>query len=326
MGLLSLARRRHNAILTALLVFPLLSCTVQAQPPEFGSRVDRGLVENDEINEASGIAASRRNPGVLWTHNDSGDSTRIFAVGRNGEDLGDFFLSGTSARDWEDIAVGPGPEANISYIYVGEIGDNNAQYPTKRIYRVAEPEVDQNAEPSAHTLEDVETITFAYPDGPRDAEALMVDPVTRDIYIVSKREESVRVYRAAYPQSTTETITLEHVTTLEGLTFITAGDISSDGGNILLKDYQTVFYWERKGGESIAEAFARTPFNPPYTLEPQGEGIAWDADESGYFTLSEEPQGIEAHLYFYPQLNVSSVNGEKAEGTTEKRLNLTEGQ
>lgn len=323
MALHFLFRPRHIAALTTLLLFPLLSCSVQAQQPEFGTRVDRGLVENDDINEASGIAASRRNPGILWTHNDSGDSTRVFAVGPNGENLGEFFLSGASARDWEDIAVGPGPKADVSYLYVGEIGDNNAQYETKRIYRVAEPDVDQSAEPSTHTLEHVGTITYVYPDGPRDAEALMVDPLTRDIYIVSKREESVRVYRAAYPQSTTETITLEHVATLEGLTFITGGDISKDGMHILLKDYQTIFYWYRQEDESVAEAFARKPINPPYTLEPQGEGIAWSIDEAGYFTLSEEPQGIAAHLYFYPQLNVSAVQDQGTENSSDKRPDLT---
>ena len=309
---------RCVSVLFAGAFFLLVSCSAQAQPPEIGPRQDRGLVENDAINEASGLAASWRNPGILWTHNDSGDSTRVFAISTGGRNLGEFFLEGTSARDWEDIAVGPGPEDGTSYIYVGEIGDNSAQYGTKRIYRVPEPEVDGNASPSKHVLSEVETITFEYPDGPRDAETLIVDPLTRDIYIVSKREASVRVYRAAYPQSTTEIITLEHVGTLEGITFITAGDISRDGGGVLLKDYQRVFFWERIQGEPLWKAFTKDSANLPYTLEPQGESITWSADGSGYYTVSEEPQGIPAHLYFYPRLDISSVNEESENSILEE--------
>lgn len=301
-------RRFSLASLTLML---LASCS-QAQPPQFAERVDLGLVENDVVNEASGIAASRRIPGVLWTHNDSGDSTRIFAMTTSGRNLGEFYLAGTSARDWEEIAVGPGPKEGVSYIYVGEIGDNNAVYETKRIYRVEEPSIDSGAAPASHELQGVETITFRYPDGPRDAEALMVDPITRDIYVVSKREASVRVYRAPWPQSTVETITLEHVSTLEGITLLTAGDISGDGTEILLKNYESVFYWRRSAGTTLADAFRNAPDTLPYVPEPQGEAIAWAADGSGYFTVSEEPQSIPAHLYFYARRSTSAVDDREA--------------
>ncbi len=306
---------RHIGVLFVSTLFLLVSCSAQTRLPEIGPRQDRGLVESDAINEASGLAASRRNLGVLWTHNDSGDSTRVFAIGTDGKNLGEFFLEGVSARDWEDIAVGPGPKDETSYLYVGEIGDNGAQYDTKRIYRVPEPKVDPQAAAAPQVLSNVETITFQYPDGPRDAEVLMVDPLTRDIYVVSKREESVRVYLASYPQSTTETITLEHVATLQGLTWITAGDISGDGMGILLKDYQSVFYWRRVQGRPLAEAFKNDTVHLPYILEPQGEAIAWSADGSGYYTVSEEPQEIPAHLYFYPRLDISSVREENNSGS-----------
>lgn len=290
---------------SAALLF-LASCS-QAQPPEFGERVDRGLVQNDAINEASGLAASRRNPGVLWTHNDSGDTTRIFAISESGKDLGEFYLASASARDWEEIAVGPGPIDGVSYIFVGEIGDNNAAYDTKRIYRVPEPQVDTLALPTGHVLDGVETITYRYPDGPRDAEAMFVDPTTRDIYIVSKREASVRVYRAPWPQSTSQTVTLEEVATLEGLTLINGGDISVDGEEVLLKNYVNIFYWRRGVSQSFGSMFASPPDTVPYIPEPQGESVAWAADGSGYFTVSEEPQNIPAHLYFYPRRSTSSV-------------------
>lgn len=308
------SRRNLRSCLLASAALLLFASCSQAQPPQFDERVDRGLVANDAINEASGLAASRRNAGVLWTHNDSGDTTRIFAISEAGRDLGEFYLAGTSARDWEEIAVGPGPTDGLSYIYVGEIGDNNAAYDTKKIYRVPEPTVDSASSPSAHLLDGVETITYRYPDGPRDAEAMFVDPNTRDIYVVSKREASVRVYRASWPQSTSETITLERVATLEGLTMINGGDISGDGNEVLLKNYTNIFYWRRDGGQSLGEMFANPPDTVPYIVEPQGESVTWSADGSGYYTVSEEPQNIPAHLYFYPRRGTTSVKDEKGMG------------
>jgi len=286
-----------------------LSCAAGAQPPEFGVGENRGALADDLITEASGLAASAETPGVLWTHNDSEDTTRIFAVGLRGEAYGTFYLEGSRARDWEDIAVGPGPDSTVSYLFVADIGDNNASYETKRIYRVAEPTVDTGAGNVVGVLRGVETITYRYPDGARDAECLMVDPLTRDLYVVSKREPDVRVYRAPWPQSTTETITLEHVATLDTITWATAGDISSDGREILIKNYASIYYWQRDEEETIAEALERKPLLLPYTPEPQGEAITWLRDGSGYYTVSEEPGGFDASLWFYPRHGTSSVGG-----------------
>ena len=156
---------------------------------------DKGLLELDDIVEASGIDASIQNPGVLWTHNDSGDTSRIFAFDTTGKHLGTYLLNGISNRDWEDIAVGPGPEKGKSYIYIGEIGDNGAWYDNKYIYRIEEPNISKIQSPVEKTIDKVAILTFQYPDGSRDAETLMIDRLTGDIIIVSKREENVHVYR-----------------------------------------------------------------------------------------------------------------------------------
>lgn len=98
--------------------------------PTFAGRVDRGLLEEDEITEASGLPSSHRNPGVFWTHNDSGDLNRVFALDDHGGHLGTYTIAGTTNRDWEDIATGPGPDPGRSYLFIGEIGDNNAVHET----------------------------------------------------------------------------------------------------------------------------------------------------------------------------------------------------
>ena len=275
--------------------------------PDFASGVELGQLEYEWLNEASGLAASQKNENVIWSHNDSGDDNVIYALNLRGEHLGIYIIEGADARDWEDIAVGPGPDEGESYIYIGEIGDNYSQYDEKYIYRVPEPDVDANQEPVETTLTGVETITYQYPDGNRDSETLMVDPLTKDIYVVSKREwKDIRVYRAPYPQSTTELNTLDHVATLS-LYNVVAGDISPNGLEILIKTYPMIYYWSRTSEENLWEAFNADPVMVPYIEELQGEAVCWDTDGMGYFTAGEEAAGIESHLFVYPRINPSVV-------------------
>ena len=148
-------------------------------------------------------------------------------------------MQGAAARDWEDISIGPGPKENVNYLYVGDIGDNRAQYKEKVIYRFIEPNVSQQTTTREINIakEHIDSITFEFPDGKRDAETLMVDPITKDIFVISKREKQVGVYIASYPQSTTQVNILTKVTSLD-IHKIVAGDISVAGNEVLLKDYQ----------------------------------------------------------------------------------------
>lgn len=296
---------------TKLLLILLLISSLFAQAPSFGPREDKGLIEFYAINEASGIAASKKNINVLWIHNDSGDSARIFAINNEGEHLGVYTIENASNRDWEDIAVSPGPDANENYIYIAEIGDNLAQYDLKYIYRVPEPVVNANQLPVNVSLGNADAIKYRYPDGSRDAETIMVDPLTKDIYIVSKRENNVRVYLAAYPQSLTDTLTLQYVATLP-LTQIVAGDISFDGKEILLKNYDYLYYWYRDLQQTVAETLTSNQYYLLlYLREPQGEAICWSYNSDGYYTVSEEVLNIQAHLYFYPRVGPNNIDNKK---------------
>jgi len=299
-----------NLTTLSILILFLIS-SLFAQAPSFGPREDKGLIEFYAINEASGIAASKKNINVLWTHNDSGDSARIFAINNDGEHLGVYTIGNAVNRDWEDISVGPGPNENEDYLYIAEIGDNLAQYDLKYIYRIPEPVVNVNQSPVNMSLENADVIKYRYPDGSRDAETIMIDPLTKDIYIISKRENNVRVYLASYPQSLTDTLVLEHVATLP-LTQIVAGDISFDGTEILLKNYDNVYYWHRNLQQTIAEALTNNQYYLlPYTREPQGEAICWSYNANGYYTVSEEVLNIQAHLYFYPRVGPNNIDNTK---------------
>lgn len=252
----------------------------------------KGTINNKILHEASGLAASVNRPHLLWTHNDSGDEPRLFLLNKSAEIIAQYQLKGARNRDWEDIATGPGPIDNYNYIYVGEIGDNRAIYDTKIIYRLKEPDED-----SPTQITDFDTIEFVYPDGKRDAESLLVDPSSKDIYVLSKREDKIGIYLAAYPQSTTDVITLKK---LGSIPFhnTTAADISADGEEILLKTYAEIRYWKRNG-RTIGDTLLSPSQAVKYTPEPQGESIAFTKDGKGFFTLSEKRNGIEPVLYYF---------------------------
>ena len=246
-------------------------------------------VESSVLDEASGLVQSRSNPFYFWSHNDSGGDPTLYLISRGGADSGRYELGGAANIDWEDMAIGPGPTDGVNYLFAGDIGDNSAVRSNLTIYRVPEPDVSQTGSvnlPANATLSNVEAIRFVYEDGARDAEALFVDPSTKDIYIISKREPSVILYRLPFPQSTSEQNTAERVMVLP-FTFITAADISPSGNEILIKNYQNVYLWQKTGNQTIQQLLATEPSRLNYTPEPQGEAIAWAVDESGYFTISE---------------------------------------
>ena len=292
-------------------LFTFVVITIQVSfaqtTPEFSSRIDMGLVEHPELTEASGLVESRKNAHVLWSHNDRNNQNRLFAFNSAGTHLGIYWIDGVENRDWEDLAIGPGPIPNVDYLYIGDIGDNDAVHENKYIYRIPEPVVDFNQVPVEITIFDVDTIIFQYPDGNRDAETLLLDPLTKDLYVVSKREfEDIRVYRAPYPQPTNQVFTLEHVATIQ-LSQIVGGDISPSGLEILLKTYTSMYYWNRSSNQNLWESFDNPPIILPYVEEMQGEAVSWAADSMGYYTLSEEPNNIPAHLFYYPRINPSIV-------------------
>lgn len=245
-----------------------------------------------QIDEASGIADSRSMPGNLWVEQDGGNAPAMTLLGYDGKIKGTVAISATN-RDWEEMAIGPGPTAGVNYIYMGDIGDNNGNTPILQIYRFPEP-TSANA-----TVTQYERINFRYPDGPRDAEAMFVDPATRDIYIISKREPNVHLYRVAYPQNINEITVAELLGTMN-MTFVTGAAISPDGSEIMVRTYTEVRYWKRDNGQSIADALQRgNSRSLPYRVEPQGEAVCFDRTATGYFTLSERANASSVNLYYY---------------------------
>lgn len=260
--------------------------------------------DENTLDEISGMAASIKNPGCYWVHNDSGDRARIFLINTDGQIVCTLNIDTdyTDNRDWEDIAVGPGPIDNESYIYIGEFGDNGRKYSNKFIFRITEPEINtgNTGQRMNYPVDSVSTIKYDYKDGARDAEILMIDPATRDLYIVTKREENVQIYHLPYPQDySEEKIILEKSDVTLPFRLTNGGDISADGKEILIKNLTTVYYWKVQEEESILEALSRPGRKLPYIKEPQGEAITWLRDGTGYLTVSEKRDGIIPILYLY---------------------------
>jgi autotransporter-associated beta strand protein len=282
-------------------------CAGVARGQTFSSGITTGIIQNASIDEASGIVASRLNTNVLWTHNDSGNAAQLFAMTPAGASLGTYTLSGTSNFDWEDIATGPGPTAGTNYLYVGDIGDNLAIRSTVSVYRVAEPTVSDTQAPVTTSVSGAAKLTFAYPNGPHDAESLFVDPLTKDLYIVSKRDAQKFVYRASYPQANSGTTTMQLVATLNNANWITSADISVDGNRIIMRapGTGTGLIYTRPAGGTIADAFGTAPVSIPLLAENQGEAIGFDPFGRGYYTTSE---GAGAPIHYFDQLPPPAVS------------------
>jgi hypothetical protein len=256
-------------------------------------------LERKKLNEISGIAASHRNKNVLYLNEDNGNPNCIYLTNTAGQDLGRLTICGSDNRDWEDIALGPGPMADHDYMYVADIGDNHAWHGSIYIYRFPEPDLTTASFPVRKTIKHAETITLKYPNGPHNAEAILLDPLTRDLYIVTKEDDSTGIYVASFPQSTRHKMVLEPVITLP-FHLVTGGDISADGLEILLRNEEYYWYWKRKKGETIAAAFNRPPQQiTPVKKEPQGEAICFAPDQQGFFTCSEVNRNQQPVIYFY---------------------------
>ncbi len=275
--------------------------------------VDLGDVENPALNEASGLAASRVNPGYFWSHNDSGNPNVLYFFDSNGKGLRAFELVGASNRDWEDMAI-VGESDGSATVYVADFGDNSAVHHDYMIYWFKEPSVNAG---TASKISVVNSLKFTLPDGARDMECLLVDQKTKDIFLVSKRENNKRLYKipassvspsaqvqAEFVQELTFSIPVIADPRVATVNYITGGAISADNSEILIKNYFEMYYWKRSSGETIPSALKRPPVKVTYAginsdgtgQEIQGEAVSFAADGSGYYTLGE---GASARLYFY---------------------------
>lgn len=246
------------------------------------------------LEEASGIVESVAHPKNFWTLNDSGHPAEVFLIDEKAQIQLVCKIKGVQNRDFEDITIGTGPIDGKKYIYVADIGDNLEKFPVKFIYRFPEPVSFDSTE---ITISDFDTLKVRLDGKIRDTEALFVDPVKHDLYLVSKREDSVRLFQVTYP-FTKDTMVAKQVAILPFHKIVSA-HITLSGQELLMKDYDQVYYWQNRRGLPISEWLQSQPEVLAYDRERQGEAICWANDSTGYYTLSEAVRGEMGKLIFY---------------------------
>ncbi|CAN5473242.1 hypothetical protein BH10ACI2_BH10ACI2_02220 [soil metagenome] len=262
----------------------------------YGPPVITGKIKSDDIPESSGLAASRCQANVLWTHNDSGDDAFIYALNSKGENLGTWKVPNAANIDWEDIAAFK-DKAGKCFVFIGETGDNKSQRHEHTIYRIPEPlalaanagTTKENADQTAAAG----VIRFSYPDHDQDAEALMVHPRTGDIYVVSKRVSGpAGVYRLKPSFDAPEPQTAEKITDLSVPAipngFLTGGDISPDGRRMVICDYAQAYEYVLPESDTNFDNIWTQPPDPiELGKRKTGESICYSVDGTSIFAGSE---------------------------------------
>ncbi len=238
------------------------------------------------LPELSGLAASRRHAGVYWAHNDSGHDLALYAIRENGTLVASFPLRGASAVDPEDIATGPCAAGSPrSCVYLADTGDNLHGRKRVQILRVEEPD-DLRGRPLAAM-----PLPFTYADDTHDVEALLVDPRSAEVYLVTKTLFSLGdVYRVdgLRPRAFGYAVRLHAVEPppdLDALT--TAASVHPSGDRVLLRTYRFVWEFRRPGAERLADVLAVRPTRVPTGGTGLGEAVAYAADGTGYLLGGE---------------------------------------
>jgi len=248
----------------------------------FGQPQKATALRDPEINESSGIARSYAQPGLFYTHNDSGDKPRFWRFDLTGKTSGPFTLPGASAVDWEDMASAKLGEKPL--LYFADIGDNAEKRSSVQIYVVEEPTVEKGS------LDKVDTFELKYPDGPHNAEAFLVDPRSGDFTIVAKTAKGAsKIFRLDRP-SKAGSFTLDEVgsvevgTGMDAAKLITAGDYSPDGKFVVLRSYLSAYEFDVPADGAWWKAKPRTIKT---AAEMQGEAICYSLDGDQLITTSE---------------------------------------
>lgn len=290
-----------NLLLPLFLIFKSIFnfSSVEAELTPFSTRFESGIITgimtNPILSEASGMTASITNPGYYWVINDSGNPAEIFLLDSMGTRIQKYNLKDAVNIDWEDIVAVENQKNNSSQLIVADIGDNFGIRPYIQLLVMEEPTLTQSDDT---TISDFQTYKYVFEDGARDAETILADPLSNELYIVSKREPQVGIYAVPdFPfQESTDTLRL-----ISRLPFnkITAGSISPDGKEILLKNYDAIFYWSREGRQLLPTIMQTNHELIAYLVEPQGESITWNRQGNGFYTLSELSYSDNQRLYFY---------------------------
>jgi hypothetical protein len=262
----------------------------------YGSPVEAGRIESDDVRESSGLSASECQD-VLWTQNDSGNDPLIFGMDTEGRSLGTWQVQGARNVDWESISSSR-DESGRCFLTIADIGDNDGTRTELDVYRVPEPTAtgdtaDTDAGSPLQT-EPAQAMTFRYPSGAANAETLLVHPRTGDLYVVTKEESGpAGVFRMPPAFDSGAPVTGEKVADIavpadpEGR--FTGGSMSPDGRRLMLCNLEGGYELVLPDGATDPDAIWRQqPTAVDLGDRPQGEGVSYARDGLALFASSEK--------------------------------------
>lgn len=273
-------RRARSAVGALGVLVVAASLAACQQPPGLDVKVEtpRGItapltIKDPVVTESSGLAVSAAHPGILYTHNDRGSDPAIYAIDQDGNTVAVLTLPEDTAGDWEDIEVTPD-----GMIWVGDIGDNAEDRRFVRVIAVQEPDELESQSVAA------EVYRLRFPDGPHNAEGLMVDPVGEVVYVVTKRRVRGGIYGVDIADlSTQSTVRLRRVA--EAPPWVTAASFADDGDHYAVRNGSTAFIFE-----SFEDDEPVTLRLPP---SPQGESLVY-LRERGLLLVGSE--GVDSRV------------------------------
>ena len=294
-----------------LLAVGLTLAACEAAAPPFAQV--SGLLVDGELDEISGLAASRRHPDVLWLIDDGGNPARLFAVSKRGRRLATFAVEGVIKTDWEDLAAFD--QDGKHYLLIADTGDNGGLRRSLQLHVFEEPaslaveETEKRAtsvplKPVA-ALKPAWSIAFRWPDGARDCEAVAVDAARGQILLVSKKRQPPELFALPLRPRSNGLQVARKLGTLAGVPVssaedrrtqperarirnqVTAADVSPDGRALAVLTYRDVLLYPRRGNETWAHVLRRAPDVHELPWLPQPEALGWSADGRGLFATGE---------------------------------------
>lgn len=248
-----------------------------------GAPSEAGVLAENSLKETSGLATSATHGGVFYAHNDAGDSSRFFAFGQGGADLGTYKIDSAQNVDWEDMSQGPCDAG--SCLFIGDIGDNDLVRLAYTLYRLPEP---TTIGPGEQTVT-ADRIVFTYPDGAHDAETLLVHPTTGVVTILTKTGGAAQIFELTPPLTTDRTFVAALVGEVEptdGGKF-SGGAIRPDGGAIVMRTTRGLLRYPMTPDQTAAKALAGAPCALQAPDETNGEAVAWLPAGDGIMTIGE---------------------------------------
>ena len=278
------------------LIGVLLALAGCSRPPPFAQL--SGVLLAPQLDEVSGMAASRTFPDTLWTLNDGGNAASLYALGNRGGLQATLRIDNVLNTDWEDLAAFDLDGRH--YLLIADTGDNGGLRKTLQLHVIEEPTTlaDGHQRPAW-------SIAFRWPDGPRDCEAVAVDAARGEILLISKRRRPPELFVLPLRPNTDALQVARRVGLLAGVpqpdaaslrsnprmarvrNQVTAADVSPDGQTLAVLTYSDVLFYGRSRQASWQQAVATRPRVHDVPWLPQAEALAWSADGRGLYATGE---------------------------------------